>query len=315
VARFKVLITDQVFPDTDLETAMLSEIGAELHVADGTAADVHARCGDADALLTTYFPISAETVAAAGNCKIIARYGIGVDNVDIASANAAGMVVTNVPDYSVQEVGAHALALTLALLRRVSQADALVRSGGWSIDALRPIRRISTLTAGLIGYGRIARQFASSLRELGMTILTHDPFLPEPPADAELVGLDELLNRSDVVSVHAPLTPDTRGMLGAAQFAAMKDTAIVVNTSRGPLIVVDELFDALRAGVIAGAGLDVFDEEPIDAARLEGVPNLVATPHMGYYSEEALQESQRKATTQIIKVLSGEAPDYEVKPY
>ena len=314
MARYTVLLTDQVFPDTKLEQTMLGDIDAELVVADGTADDIHARCGDADALLTTYFPIDADTVARATRCKIIARYGIGVDNVDIAAANAAGMVVTNVPDYSVQEVGAHALALALALLRRVSQADALLRGGGWSIDTVRPIRRISTLTAGLIGYGRIARQLGASLRELGMTILTHDPFLPVAPDDAELVELDDLLARSDLVSVHAPLTPETRGMIGDREFALMKETAVIINTSRGPLIEVDELFEALRNGTIGGAGLDVFDQEPVDASRLEGVPNLIATPHMAYYSEEALQESQRKATTQIIKVLSGEQPDYEVKP-
>ncbi len=314
MARYTVLLTDQVFPDTKLEQTMLGDIDAELVVADGTADDIHARCGDADALLTTYFPIDADTVARATRCKIIARYGIGVDNVDIAAANAAGMVVTNVPDYSVQEVGAHALALALALLRRVSQADALLRGGGWSIDTVRPIRRISTLTAGLIGYGRIARQLGASLRELGMTILTHDPFLPAAPDDAELVELDDLLARSDLVSVHAPLTPETRGMIGDREFAVMKETAVIINTSRGPLIEVDELFEALRNGTIGGAGLDVFDQEPVDASRLEGVPNLIATPHMAYYSEEALQESQRKATTQIIKVLSGEQPDYEVKP-
>jgi len=314
MARFKVLLTDQVFPDTELEEQLLAEIDAELYIADGSAEDVGAQCADADALLTTYFPISVDTVAQAAQCKIVARYGIGVDNVDIAAANAAGIVVTNVPDYSVQEVGAHALALSLSLLRKISEADAKLRSGGWSVDAVRPIRRLSTLTAGLIGYGRIARQFAGSVRELGMTILTYDPYLPAPPDDAEAVDLDELLARSDLISVHAPLTQDTLGMLGAAQFTAMKDTAVIVNTSRGPLIELDDLFDALRQGRIAGAGLDVFDQEPVDVTRLEGVPNLVVTPHMGYYSEEALKESQRKATTQIIKVLTGLEPDYEVRP-
>ena len=314
MAEFKVVLTDQVFPNVDLERAMLGEIDAELEVADGSETDVLSRARDADALLTTYFPISAETVATLEHCRIVARYGIGVDNVDIAAANARGIVVTNVPDYSVQEVATHALALALGLLRRTHQADAYVRDGGWAVSELRPIRRISTLTAGLVGFGRIARQLAGSLEALGMRVVVHDPYVPATEDGPELVSLDELLAASDLVSLHAPLTPETRDLIGAAQLAAMKDGAVLVNTSRGPLVDVDALLQGLRDGAIAGAGLDVFDVEPVDAARLEGVPNLVVSPHMAYYSEEALQESQRKATTQIVKVLQGQEPDYAVAP-
>ncbi len=314
MGSYKVVITDQVFPTTDLEASLLGEIGASLEVADGTLEDVLARGRDADALLTTYFPITAETVAALDNCKIIARYGIGVDNVDIAAANAAGMVVTNVPDYSVEEVSAHALAMILGLLRKLPEADAFVRGGGWSIDSLRPIRRLSSLTAGLVGYGRISRRLAESLATLGMSIVCYDPFLQ--PADdlPPLISLEELLRTSDVVSLHAPLTPDTRGLIGAKELALMPNHAVLVNTSRGPLVVLDDLIAALRSGEIRAAALDVFEQEPLDATRLEGVPRLTASPHMAYYSEEALQESQRKASTQIVKVLSGQTPDYPVKP-
>jgi D-3-phosphoglycerate dehydrogenase len=314
MGTFKVVITDQVFPTTDLEAGLLGEIGATLEVADGTLEDVLARGADADALLTTYFPITADTVAELGNCKIIARYGIGVDNVDIAAANAAGIIVTNVPDYSVEEVAAHALAMLLGLLRRLPQADAFVRSGGWSIDSLRPIRRLSTLTAGLVGYGRISRRLAESLTTLGMTIICHDPYLQPVEGLPPLVTLEELLRTSDIVSLHAPLTPKTRGMIGAAELALMPKHAVLLNTSRGPLVVLDDLLDALRSGGIQAAALDVFEQEPLDAGRLEGVPGLMVSPHMAYYSEEALQESQRKASTQIVKVLTGETPDYPVRP-
>ena len=314
MAEFKVVLTDQVFPSIELEQGMLGGIDATLDVADGSETDVLARSRNADALLTTYFPISAETIATLERCKIVARYGIGVDNVDIAAANAHGIVVTNVPDYSVQEVAAHALALGLGLLRRTYQADAYVRGGGWVVNELRPIRRISTLTAGLVGFGRIARQLASSLDALGMRVIVYDPYVPASEDGPELVSLEELLGQADLVSLHAPLTPETTSLIGAEQLHAMKDSAVLVNTSRGPLIDVDALLQALRDGTIAGAGLDVFDVEPVDVARLEGVPNLVVSPHMAYYSEEALQESQRKATTQIIKVLSGQEPDYPVSP-
>lgn len=312
VATYKVVVSDQVFPTVDLERAMLAEIDAELVVATGDVDAVLDVAADADAILNTYLSWNAETLGRLERCKIIARYGIGVDNIDLDAARAAGMVVTNVPDYSVQEVAAHSLALMLAMLRKVTIGDAVIRSGGWKIDALRPIRRLSTLTVGLLGYGRIARRFAETIEALEMNLVVYDPYVEAGPGIPRLVDLDELLAVSDVVSVNAPATPETRGMINAGTLGKMKSSAILVNTSRGPLVVLDDLLAALRNGTIAGAALDVFEQEPLDAARIEGVPNLLVTPHMAYYSEEALQESQRKAATQVIKVLTGEAPDYQV---
>ncbi len=315
MSRFKVVITDQVFPTTDLEERLFGEIDASLEIAGGTLEDVLSKGRDADALLTTYFPITAETVAGLENCKIIARYGIGVDNVDIAAANAAGIVVTNVPDYSVEEVSAHALAMLLSLLRRLPEADAAVRAGGWGIESLRPIRRLSTLTVGLVGYGRISRKLAESLITLGMSVVCHDPYIESADGIPPLLPLEELLRTSDAVSLHAPLTPDTRGLIGAKELALMPSHAVLVNTSRGPLVVLDDLIAALESGEIRAAALDVFEQEPLEADRIKGVPGLLTSPHAAYYSEEALQESQRKASTQITKVLTGEEPDYPVKPF
>jgi D-3-phosphoglycerate dehydrogenase len=275
--------------------------------------DLRRRAAGADAILNTYLPIDAATVAALSRCKIVARYGIGVDNVDVKAAAAAGITVTNVPDYSIQEVAAHALALILALLRKVPQSDAKIRAGGWGLDGLRPMRRVSTLTFGLVGYGRIARQLAKSIEALGGAIVVHDPYVTAAPGIPPLLSLDELLERSDVVSVHAPLTPDTRGLINAAAIAHMRPTAVLVNTSRGPLVVLEAVTAALREGRLAGAGLDVFDVEPLDAGRISDVPNLIVTPHTGYYSEESIAESQRKAATQVIKVLTGVPPDYPVR--
>lgn len=314
MSTYKVVLTDQVFPTIEIETEALGAIDATIEVADGTLDDVLARVGDADALLTTYFGVDAATVAQLTNCKIIARYGIGTDNVDIAAAADAGIVVTNVPDYSVEEVAAHALAMLLTLWRKLPQADAVVRSGGWSIDAFRPITRLSTLTVGLVGFGRISRRLADSLTTLGVSLVCHDPFVDAGPEVPPLVSLEELLRTSDAVSLHAPLTPETRGMIGAKELDMMPDHAVLVNTSRGPLVVLDDLLDALRDGKIAAAALDVFEQEPLDASRIEGVPGLVVSPHMAYYSEQALNESQRKASAQIVKVLSGEEPDYPVRP-
>lgn len=311
MAKYKVVVSDQVFPSVDLERAMLAEIDADLVVATGDVEAVLEVAADADAILNTYLPWSASSIAALERCRIIARYGIGLDNIDLSAAADAGIVVTNVPDYSVQEVAAHSLALMMAMLRKVTVGDAVIRAGGWKIDALRPIHRLSTLTVGLLGFGRIARRFAEAAEALEMDLMVYDPYVEAGPGIPRLVDLDELFELSDAISVNAPLTPETRGIVNAETLAKMKSSAVLVNTSRGPLVVLDDLVVALRAGTIAGAALDVFEEEPLDASLVEGVPNLLVTPHMAYYSEEALQESQRKATTQIIKVLTGEAPDYK----
>ena len=312
MTKYKVVVSDQVFPTVDIERALLADIDAELQVASGDVEEVLSVAGDADAILNTYLPWSAESIGRLEKCRIIARYGIGFDNVDLAAARDAGIVVTNVPDYSVEEVATHGLALILAALRKVVAADRSVRAGEWSVDHFRPIRRLSTLTIGLVGYGRIGRQIAAPLEALGATIVAHDPYLSPGPELPPLLSLEELLGTADVISLHLPLNDETRGIIGTGTLANVKQGAILVNTSRGPLIDLDALGEALQSGRLAAAALDVFDTEPIDPARIEDIPNLIATPHMAYYSEEALQESQRKAATQVIKVLTGDQPDYQV---
>lgn len=310
--RLKVVVTDQVFPSVELEREILERIGAELVVADGTREHLAEVAGDADALLNTYLRLDADLIRHLPRCRVIARYGIGVDNVDLAAAKRAGITVTNVPDYCIEEVAAHTLALILALLRRIPESDARVRGGQWGLDGLRPIRRISTLTFGLVGFGRIARRLAESIAALGGRLIVHDPYVLQGPGVPPLVGLDELVSTSDVISIHAPLTPETRALFDANRISQMRPGAVLVNTSRGPFVDLEALVAALRYGRLAGAGLDVFDDEPLDPARIEGVPGLVVTPHSAYYSEESLIELQRKAATQVVKVLSGESPDYPV---
>lgn len=312
MAAFKVVVSDQVFPTTDIERGLLEEIGAELVVASGTIEEVLAVAADADAILNTYLPWDAGSIGRLERCQIIARYGIGVDNVDLEAARQAGIVVTNVPDYSVEEVAVHALALLLAALRKVPWADRRLRDGAWTIDEFRPIRRLSGLTVGLLGYGRIGRKLGDALETFGAHLIVHDPYLNPADGVPELVDFGDLLARADVISVHAPLTPETRGIIGAAAVAAMRPETILVNTSRGPLVDLDAVTGALREGRLAAAALDVFDHEPLDVARIADVPNLIVTPHMAYYSEEALAESQRKAATQVVKVLTGQTPDYQV---
>ncbi len=313
MAKFKVAVTDQVFPSVDVERSLLAKIDAELTVLSGTIDEVLPHARGADALLNTYLPFDRDAIAQLDQCRIIARYGIGIDNIDLAAARDANIVVTNVPDYCVEEVATHALALILSLVRRVHEGDALARKGQWGLDGLRPIARMSELTVGLVGYGRIARQLGDVLSALGSSLLVFDPYLtPDAVGNARLVGLDELLQAADIVSLHAPLTDDTRGIIGARELGLMPQHAILVNTSRGPLVALKDLADALQAGEIRAAALDVFEQEPPNVEQLRDIPNLLMTPHMAYYSESAIQESQQKAATQIIKVLTGEEPDYQV---
>ncbi|GIU91736.1 MAG: D-isomer specific 2-hydroxyacid dehydrogenase family protein [Acidimicrobiia bacterium] len=312
MSRFKVVVSDQVFPSVDLERRILAEIDADLVVASGTRDEVLEIARDADAILNTYLPFDADAIERLERCKIIARYGIGVDNIDLDAARRKGIVVTNVPDYCVEEVATHTLALILAVARKVVTADRLVRDGEWTIEPLRPLRRLSELTVGLLGYGKIARRVAAALETLGAEMVVYDPYVQPGPDTPRLVDLGELLSSSDILSIHAPLTPETRGMIDREALAKMKPGSYLVNTSRGPLVVLEDLLEALREGRLAGAALDVFENEPVNPEAIADVPNLIATPHMAYYSEEALEESQRKATTQVVKVLTGQEPDYRV---
>jgi len=308
---FKVVVTDQVFPDVERERAALAEIGASLTVASGTRDDVLAAAADADALLNTYFAFDADALGRLERCRIIARYGIGVDNIDLAAARERGITVTNVPDYCVEEVAAHSVAMILALVRRLPEGHRALLRGAWGVDDLRPIQRLSETTVGIVGLGRIGRATAAMLAGMGVRLLGHDPYAGHVDG-IEQVELEQLLREADAVSLHSPLTPETRGMMAAEQFALMPDHAVLVNASRGPLVVLDDLLAALRAGTIRGAGLDVFEIEPPDPAMLEDVPGLLATPHVAFYSEAALAESQTKAVRQITRVLTGGSPEYQV---
>lgn len=311
VSRYRVVVTDQVFPDVERERAALAEIDAALQVADGDREAVLALAEEADALLNTYFPMDPEAIGRLRRCRIIARYGIGVDNIALEAARDAGIIVTNVPDYSVDEVATHTLGMLLALLRKLPAGDRVVRSGGWGMAGVRPLHRPSSLTVGLIGFGRIGRRVAELLAPLGCRIIVHDPYVREAPG-VEMVALDRLLADADAVSLHSPLTEETRGLIGPVEIARMRPSAVLVNTSRGPLVRLPALLDALREDRLAGAALDVFEEEPPDPDLLKGFDTLLVTPHMAFYSEEAIAESQTKAALQVRKALLGEPVDYQV---
>jgi D-3-phosphoglycerate dehydrogenase len=313
-----VAVTDHVFADLDQERELLSAAGHELRFEENaTSADeVKRAVAGADAVLNCYAPMPADVIATLHGCVVIARYGIGIDTIDLDEATANGILVTNVPDYCIDEVSDHALALILSLARGVTRLDRSVRAGSWTPTDARPLHRLRGRTLGLVGFGRIARALAAKAAPLGLRVVTTDPFVPVDAvrqAGVEPTSLEGLLAVADVVSVHAPLTPESHHLIGAGELARLKPGAILVNTSRGPLIDLEALRDALAEGRLGGAGLDVLESEPpAPDDQLLGRDDVIVTPHAAFYSEESVAELQRKAVEQVIEALAGHTPPYAV---
>lgn len=272
----------------------------------------------ADAVLNCYAKVTARVIGALRCCRIIARYGIGVDNVDLAAATRAKILVTNVPDYCVDEVSDHALALLLALARRVVAADRDVRRGTWDVVAYAGIRRLRGQTLGLLGFGRTAKALASKAQALGMQVLAADPYVNgEAMArhGVRAADLDTLLREADVVSIHIPLSPETRGLIGEPELARMKPTAFLINTARGGIVDENAVAAALAEGRLAGAALDVLATEPPPADHpLRQAPNVILTPHLAFYSRDSVVELQTKAAEEVARALRGEPPRSPVNP-
>ena len=319
MSRYRVVVTDSVFPSLDPAIDVLRQVGAEVTLAPApTPEGILSVARQADGLLVTYARVTGDIIRQLEKCHIIARFGIGVDNVDVAAATERGIVVTNVPDYCVDEVSDHALALMLALVRKVCRANALVQSGTWDLQPLTPIPRLRGKTLGLIGFGKIPRALAPKAQALGLHVLAFDPYVPaEAMAEhgVEKVDLEALLRRSDIISVHAPLTPQTHHMLDRERLRLVKPGVVIVNTARGPLIDEAAMVEALDEGRVAAAALDVLESEPPPKGHpLLGRENVIITPHMAFYSEESLVELQTKAAQEVARVLSGERPRYPVNP-
>jgi D-3-phosphoglycerate dehydrogenase len=316
MAKFKVLLTDTIFLDQEIEQRALQAIDAELVVAPASdEASLIAAAGDADALLVIYANITAKVIRAAKRCRVIARTGIGTNNIDVAAASAQGIVVTNVPDYCFAEVADHTLALILTCLRKTAYLSQTVKGGAWDNNLARPIARLSSLTAGLVGFGNIAQAVATRIKAFGMRVLAVDPYVGDAvfaqlgATRADTLG--ELAEAADVLSLHLPLTAKTQGIINADILARMKKGSWLINTSRGPLIDEAALVEALRAQSIAGCGLDVLAVEPCDfTSPLLQFPNVLLTPHVAFYSDGSEIELREKAVNQVILALSGEQPAY-----
>ena len=316
---FKIAVADSVFPNLEPATAVVSRIGGQLHLASGATPEAIMQvAADADAVLVTYAKITGDMIRQMPKCRIISRFGIGVDNVDLAEATKAKIVVTKVPDYCIDEVSDHTMALLLSVVRKIPFISAQVHGGTWKMPNVVPIHRLRGSVLGLMGFGRIPQLVAPKAKSFGMKVIAVDPFAPKEAFAAsgvESVDFATLLKMSDYISVHCPLVPETRGLFGVEAFRQMKSTAYIVNTARGPIIDEAALAAALDAKEIAGAALDVMTQEPPGTSHpLFGRDNVIITPHTSFYSEESLVELQTKAAEEVVSVLSGKAPRNPVNP-
>ena len=311
----KIVITDYRFPDVEQERRAIEAAGGTLVAGQAVNEEQVAElCRDADGVLNARAPVTRRAIAAMERCRIIVRYGIGVDTVDIPAATERGIYVANVPDYCLDEVSDQALALLMMLSRQMIASIALAREDTWAVAKMPPLQRLRGQTCGLFGCGRIGSLLASKVKPLGMSVIIHDPYLSEERAKemgAELVTFDELLARADFISMHAPLTEETHHRFGATAFSKMKKNASVINTARGGLIDESALLAALDAGKIFGAGLDVVESEtavtPVRAALVRH-RKIIVTAHTAWLSQQARALLQLRAIEQVLACLRGEKP-------
>jgi D-3-phosphoglycerate dehydrogenase len=314
--KFKVLLTDYAWPNLDIERRTLAQVDAELVVATAQdAASLGALATDVDAIMTNWAKVPSSVIQAAPKCRIVARLGIGLDNIDVAAATERRIVVTNVPDYCLIEVAEHALALLLALSRKVAFYHHQTKNGRYELKAGPVLRRIEGQTLGIVGLGNIGRTLAHKAAALGLKVLATSRSQRSATGGVAFCSLDDLLAQSDYVSLHLPLVPETRQIIGDAQLARMKPMAYLINTARGGLIDNRALAAALAANKLAGAALDVQDPEPPDLDQAPwNDPRVIVTPHAAFVSEESLANLRSRTARQVADWLSGSRPENVVNP-
>ncbi|BDZ41664.1 dehydrogenase [Paraoerskovia sediminicola] len=314
-----VAITECDHDSFAIEQDVVEAGGGELRITQSFTSDALVEnCAGAQGIVVQYAKITAEVMDALPEMKVIGRYGVGVDSVDIAAATERGIAVCNVPDYGTEAVSDHALGLTLSVARGIPRLDRGVRAGSFDLPVVRPLYQTGKRVFGIIGMGLIGSVTARKAAGLGYEVIGYDS-AADPSEDTfrgfPSVSLDELIERSQVISLHTPLNDDTRGMIGADEFARMRSDAIIVNTSRGGVVDTDALIDALERGAIAGAGIDVHEEEPVPVGHgLMAFDNVVLTPHLAWYTEESYEELKRRTVENVVEVCAGRAPRNIVNP-
>jgi D-3-phosphoglycerate dehydrogenase / 2-oxoglutarate reductase len=315
---FLVCHTDPLHAEFSHEHAEFAAIGAELRVCKvKTEEEVAAACKDADALLVTYARIGTIALAGMPKLKIVVRTGVGYDSLDVAALTARGVMACNVPDYCISDLAEHTMALLLAWWRRIGEMDRQVRTQGWGLP-IKPMHRLEGKTLGILGLGRMGQAVAVRATGFGVTLTAFDPYIPDPVFQSlgvTRLSLEELCRTADIVTIHSPLTPETRHLICDRTLALMKPTAVIVNTARGGLIKTDDLARAIGAGRIAGAALDVIEEEPLAMDHpIRGLSRVILTPHAAWYSEEAEPALRRRAAQIAVQGLKGERPASLLNP-
>lgn len=315
MARFKVVIIEHGYASIDCERDIIAKAGGELISANHLPLEkAVALAEDADGVLFRRGTISAEMIGRFQRAKGLVRYGIGIDNVDLAAATAAGIIVGHVPAYCIDEVSTHAIALLLACVRKLPGMQDRMRRGEWDVHRDDPVYRVAGKTLGIVGFGKLGKAVARKMAGWNLRLLAADPFA-EPAPGVELVNLATLCRESDFISLHAPLLPETRHMISHAQFALMKPGVILVNTARGPVLDTNALLAAIESGKVAHAALDVFEEEPLpENSPLRSHPKILITDHMAWYSEESQAELQRTAADEIATICTGRLPGSIANP-
>jgi len=318
MSKYQVIVTDDRFGSYKEEEEVLGEIDAVLEVYN---CQNRRECIEAtryaDGVIVNLFPLTYEIISEMRNCKVISRYGVGYDNVDVKAATKAGIWVTRVPDYATEDVSDHALALLLGCIRKISYKDREIRRGKWDLHKEQPVYRIKDKILGLIGYGAIARALKRKVSGLGLAkVLVFDPFLDSSIIEKDggvPVDFITLIKESNYISIHVPLNDNTKHMIGDNEISKMKKSAILINTSRGAIVKESAICKALQSGDIGYAGLDVFENEPLQVDnQLLKLNNVILSDHAGWYSEESIVELKRKAAKNIVEVLSGFNPTYPV---
>ena len=318
--KYRVLVTDYVWPSTQPEREVLSSIGADIIEAPDPSEDTLVDlAADADAIMTCFAQVTDRVVRAARKCLVISRYGVGVDNIAVDTATAEGIPVTYVPDYCVDEVSDHVMALLLTWNRQIGFYDRTAKQGKWEgVRSPVPLVRLRGSTVGVVGLGRIGRAVSAKAKAFGMNVLAHDPYLAQADAvslDIRLVELETLLAESDYVTIHTPLNPQTQGLIGARELAQMKPTAFLINCARGPIIDEAALYAALSERRIAGAGLDVMEQAaPAAGNPIFSLDNVVVTPHVAFLSQQSVHELEVRTAQATVDVLQGRMPQFLVNP-
>ena len=309
----KVVITDYQYESVARERQIIEGAGFELAARTAsTPEEIIDAARDAEVVIAQYCNIDAEIISHLECCKAIVKYGIGINNIDSDAASQRGIYVCNVPDYGIDEVSNHAIALLFALNKKLPTITAALKDGDWGYSSIVPLRRLAGSTLGLAGFGRIPQAVARKMAGFGVRVLAYDPYCSADfmaERGAAKVDFETLCRESDNISIHCPYTPETHHMFNESIFTIMKPSAFLINPARGPIIDEAALIAALEKGQIAGAGLDVFENEPVsEDSPLLRLPNVIATPHCAWYSEQAIDALQRSVAEEAVRVLQGKEP-------